>query len=340
MNIIVLTGGISTEREISIISGTQVCKALRRKGHKAVLLDVCFGAEQALADHFFAEVYDVDAAARDIRKFDRQAQEAANHSGNFLGPQVLLLCQAADAVFMALHGENGENGKVQAAFDLFGIQYTGSGQLGSALAMDKGLTKQLLFAHQIPTPAGVVLRKGMEQRPPEEYGLTLPCVVKPCCGGSSVGVSIPQTITEYQKALDEAFAYETEIVIEKYIQGREFSVAVVAGEAYPIIEIAPLQGFYDYKNKYQPGKTVETCPADLSVAQTARMQNYALQVFQVLKLEKYARIDFMMDRQGDIYCLEANTLPGMTPTSLLPQEAAAKGLTFAELCELLIKVSI
>lgn len=138
----------------------------------------------------------------------------------------------------------------------------------------------------------------------------------------------------------EAFSYESEIVVESYIKGREFSVGVVDGEAYPVIEIAPIEGFYDYKNKYQAGSTIETCPAEISAEQTARMQEYAVLAYNVLKLENYARVDFMMDDNGDMYCLEANTLPGMTPTSLLPQEAAALGMTFADLCEKLIQVSL
>jgi D-alanine-D-alanine ligase len=165
-------------------------------------------------------------------------------------------------------------------------------------------------------------------------------VVKPCCGGSSVGVEIARTEEEYTRALENAFSYEKEVVVEQYIEGREFSVGVVEGKAYPIIEIAPLQGFYDYKNKYQAGSTVETCPADLSAEKTAEMQRYAEMVFRALKLNCYARMDFMMAKDGSLYCLEANTLPGMTPTSLLPQEAGALGIGFADLCEHLIRVSL
>ena len=339
MNIVVLAGGISTEREISIVSGTQVCRALRSKGHRAILLDVYFGDARADLRDAFPAAYDEEQAAAYMRSFDGEAAKAQKGDG-FFGPKVLELCMAADVVFMALHGENGENGKVQAAFDLFGIRYTGSGYLGSALAMDKGLSKQLFLENQVPTPEGRVLRKEEERKTAAQYGLSLPCVVKPCCGGSSVGVSIPDTEEAFAAALEEAFSYEDEVLAESYVKGREFSVGVVDGKAYPIIEIAPIQGFYDYKNKYQAGSTVETCPAALSKEQTERMQSYALQAFRALRLEKYARIDFMMDQEGRMYCLEANTLPGMTPTSLLPQEAAALGMSYADLCEKLIQVSL
>lgn len=339
MKIVVLAGGISTEREISIVSGTQVCKALREKGHLAILLDVYFGNKDLEPETAFTENYDVDEAAAYARSFDDKVKESIAAGKTFFGEQVLELCQAADAVFLALHGENGENGKVQAAFDLLGITYTGSGYLGSALAMDKGLAKELFWQCGVPTPKGFILRKG-EEGELSRHGISLPCVVKPCCGGSSVGVVIPKTEEEYEEALKEAFSYEDVIVVEEYIKGREFSVGVVDGEAYPIIEIAPIQGFYDYKNKYQAGSTIETCPAKLTPKQTARMQAYAVQAFRALHMDNYGRVDFLMDEEENMYCLEANTLPGMTPTSLLPQEAQVLGLDFPALCERLIEVSL
>ena len=207
MKIVVLAGGISTEREISIVSGTQVCKALRSRGHQAILVDVYFGREDADPMQAFTDEYDVDAAAAYARSFDGQVEKSIQEGKAFFGTNVIALCQAADVVFLALHGENGENGKVQAAFDLLGIRYTGSGYLGSAIAMDKGLSKQLFWQNEVPTPAGFILRKG-EDISLEAHGMTLPCVVKPCCGGSSVGVTIPKTQEEYEAAVADAFSYE------------------------------------------------------------------------------------------------------------------------------------
>lgn len=340
MNIVVLAGGISTERAVSIVSGTQVCKALRTKGHQAILVDVYCGTEVADRSTVFAGEYDVDAAAAYMHTFDDKIAEMKKTRRQFFGPNVLELCQAAEVVFMALHGEDGEGGKVQAVFDLMGIRYTGSGALGSAVAMDKGLSRKIFAANGIPTAVGMTLKKCDERKAASENGVGLPCVVKPCCGGSSVGVEIAHTEEAYTAALDNAFSYEEEVVVEQYIAGREFSCGVVEGKAYPVIEIAPLVGFYDYKNKYQAGSAVETCPAELSEEKTKEMQRYAEMAFASLKLGCYARMDFMMAKDGSLYCLEANTLPGMTPTSLLPQEAAAVGIDFASLCEHLIQVSM
>ena len=342
MKVVVLAGGTSTEREISIVSGTMVCKALRKKGHEAILVDVFAGLELPQADDavFAAEDYDVDQAAAYIRSVDSHLDTLLENRREFFGPNVLALCQLADVVFLALHGSNGEDGKVQAAFDLFGIPYTGTGYLSSAIAMDKSLTKLFFRAHNIPTPNSVTLTDGEQNRPLADFGMEFPVVVKPCCGGSSVGVAIAGTEEEYQKALKEAFSYEPQVVVEEYIDGREFSIGVVDGKAYPVIEIAPIEGFYDYRNKYQAGSTIETCPAELSAEQTKEMQEYAVKGAEALGIENYCRLDFMMRKDGRMYCLEANTLPGMTPTSLLPQEARVLGMEYPELCEHLIELSL
>lgn len=342
MKIVVLAGGTSTERSVSITSGTMVCKALREKNHQAVLVDVFCGIDVKgnLEDVFAEEAYDIDKAAEYMHSFDAGLNEMIESRRRFFGPNVLELCEAADVVFLALHGANGEDGKVQATFDLLGIPYTGTGYLSSALAMDKSITKQFFRAHHVPTPNGVTLKKGQESEPLSGFGLELPVVVKPCCGGSSVGVYIAHTNEEYWQAMKDAFSYEPEVVVEEYIEGREFSVGVVDGKAYPIIEIAPIEGFYDYKNKYQAGSTVETCPAVLDEALTKEMQHYAELAYEVLHITSYARMDFMMNEKNEMFCLEANTLPGMTPTSLLPQEAAVIGYNFNQLCEWLIEVSL
>ena len=340
MKIVVLAGGTSTERDVSIVSGTGVCKALREKGHSAVLLDVFFGWPEADVETAFGGDYDVEAAAARMRGWSEELEQAKKSRREFFGPKVIALCQAADMVFLALHGANGEDGKVQAAFDLFGIRYTGTGYLSSAIAMDKKLTKEFFRAFRVPTPGGAVFTRGMERTELTGCGLNLPVVVKPCCGGSSVGVAVARTEEEYEKALEDAFSYEDQVVVEEFIEGREFSVAVIDGKAYPVIEIAPKEGFYDYKNKYQAGSTVETCPAELPPEKTEEMQHLACLGAEALGITGYSRLDFMMDREGKLYCLEANTLPGMTPTSLIPQEAAVLGMSYPELCEELIRISM
>lgn len=340
MKIVVLAGGISTERDVSIVSGQNVCKALRTKGHQAILLDVFFGKKGADIGEAFSGEYDVEQEAAYIRGFNQNLEAAKTENRDFFGENVIALCKAADMVFLALHGENGENGKVQAAFDLFQIRYTGADYLSSALAMNKERTKQIFRINQVPTPQGISITKDGELLLPQECGMDYPVVVKTCCGGSSVGVYIVYNQKEYEAAVSEAFSYEDEVLVEEYIAGREFSVAVVGRQAYPIIEIAPLQGFYDYKNKYQPGMTVETCPAQITLEQTEKMQKYAQMGAAALGIDSYCRLDFIMKENGDMYCLEANTLPGMTPTSLIPQEAQVLGMDYPTLCEELIHVSM
>lgn len=348
MKIVVLAGGISTERDVSLSSGSMIYKALKENGHQVIMLDVFLGYEGNDYKEIFEKEYDWAAVSK-VTEFcpDLEAIKALrpDWKKNFFGPNVIAICQAADVVFLALHGENGENGKIQACFDLMGIRYTGTDYVSSALAMDKGLAKELFEYHGIPTPKGIVLQKANVIDENGELFLTqlqkvpYPCVVKACCGGSSVGVYMAANDEEYQKALKDAFLYDEEVVVEQYIKGREFSVGVMNGRALPVIEIAPLQGFYDYKNKYQAGSAVETCPADLSEMQSNRMRNLAEQVFKALRLKNYARMDFMMNEMGEMFCLEANTLPGMTPTSLLPQEAAAEGMSFVQLCETIIETA-
>ena len=246
----------------------------------------------------------------------------------------------ADVVFMGLHGENGENGKLQAAFDLYGIKYTGSDYLSSAIAMNKGMSKQFFTRNGIPTPQGLAMTKEKRNDDIVALGLKLPIIVKPCCGGSSIGVTIVRDGAEFTKALDEGFRWENELIIEEFVKGREFSCGVIDGKALPVIEIAPLEGFYDYKNKYKAGSAVETCPADLPEEISSKMRSYAEAVAKCIGLNTYSRADFLLNEANEIYCLEVNTLPGMTPTSLLPQEAAAVGMSFNQLCEKIIEVSL
>lgn len=345
MNIVVLAGGLSAERDVSFVTGNNVTNALRKNGHKVILLDVFMGysdKEEDLTDIFeraqeiSVKVTGISSEAPDLEAVKRKRKD---QSACLFGPNVIPMCRMADIVFMALHGENGEDGRIQAAFDLYGIQYTGTGYLNSALAMDKELSKRLFLANHIPTPKGISMKRDNCQWEFGKTRLKLPCVVKPCCGGSSIGVSIVRTEEEYRKALKEAFYWEEKIIIEDYIKGREFSVGVIDFKALPIIEIAPLEGFYDYKNKYAAGSAIETCPADLSEDITKKMQYYAEEVAKVLGLNTYARMDFLLDEERNMYCLEANTLPGMTPISLLPQEAQAAGMSFEQLCEKIIQIS-
>ena len=338
MKIAVVCGGLSNERDVSITSGSCVARALREKGHKVVLLDLYYGYSGKYMDP--AELFEREQ--EDLRYSVREEtpdieKMIVDGDGSRIGKNVIEICRAADISFLALHGEDGENGKVQATFDMFGIRYTGSGYLGSALAMNKELSK-VLFRHSgIPTPAGIVLEKGAESY--EDVGF--PCVVKPCSGGSSVGTSIVYSRDEYDAALEFAFRFEARVLVERYVKGRELTVGVMDGRAMPVIEIIPKSGWYDYKNKYQAGLTEELCPAPLSPEDTDSVQRLAERVAEALMIDVYCRADFLMDESdGQLYCLEANTLPGMTPTSLVPQMGAAQGMDFGEVCEKIIAVSM
>lgn len=339
MNIVVLCGGLSSERDVSISSGTGVARALRQRGHKAVLIDLYLGYTEAFDEP--SEVFERDGAIADFAVAesapDLEAVKALRGGNCAIGPNVLKLCECADITFLALHGEEGENGKLQATLDLHGIRYTGSGYLGSALAMNKSLTKTVLASRGILVPAGITVEKGAESY--ENVGF--PCVVKPCSGGSSVGTSVVYEEKDYLPALELAFKYEKAVLVEKYISGRELTVGVMNGKAMPAIEIIPKCGFYDYKNKYQAGATEEICPAPIGEEATAKLQAIAEQVNEALMIDAYCRVDFLWDSTaGEMYCLEANTLPGMTPTSLIPQMAREKGMDYGRLCEKIIEVSM
>lgn len=338
MKIAVLAGGVSTERDVSLSSGGMIYRALRKRGHQAILLDVYLGVEGSTEGIFEWEqdwAAEVCAVGEDCP--DLEAVKAMRKEGGtgFFGPNVLKICQEADCVFLALHGASGEDGRIQACFELLGIRYTGADFVGSCLAMDKGLAKDIFKTWQIPTPPGIRLKKGEEEG--EKVGY--PCIVKASCGGSSIGVCIAADEGEYARAKEEAFRYGDEVLVETYIRGREFSVGVMDGKALPVIEMAPKEGFYDYRNKYQAGAAVETCPAQIPEGKAREMQEISERVFQALRLKGYARMDFVMSGDGEVFCLEANTLPGMTPTSLLPQEAAVAGMDFGELCEEIIRLA-
>ena len=346
MDIVVLAGGLSTERDVSLKTGSMVTKALKENGHRVIMVDVYmgYGEEEVDTTDIFDRAEEISLTVTDIPTeapdLEAVRKSRKDQSPCFFGPNVIAMCRKADIVFMALHGENGENGKLQAAFDLLGIKYTGSDYLSSAIAMNKDMAKQFFIANGIPTPRGIAMKRDAREDDITKLPLKLPVIVKPCCGGSSIGTNIVRSPEEFSAALDDGFRWEEELVIEEFVKGREFSIGVLEGKALPIIEIAPKIGFYDYKNKYKAGSAVETCPADLSEEVTKKMQHYAEEVARVIGLDTYSRSDFLLNEEGEMFCLEANTLPGMTPTSLLPQEAAAIGISYNELCELLIQISL
>lgn len=341
MNIIVLCGGLSMERDVSLKSGAMIASALRENGHRVVLIDSFFGYRGSYSDprEIFERVEsDADAViGEQVPDLEALKRQRGGSSEARIGDNLIEVCRAADLVFLGLHGADGEDGRLQAIFDVHGIPYTGTGHLGSAVAMNKEAAKKLFAANGIRTPEGKVInRYGSDRTYP-----CLPCVVKPKSNGSSVGTSIAHTPEEFDAALELAFNYEDDVICERYIKGREIDVGVLCGRALPPIEIRPKSGFFDYKNKYQDGMTDEICPCDIPERVDKELRSMAEAVCQALYLEVYARMDFIWETETDkIYCLEANTLPGMTPASLLPKEAKAAGLGYNDLCELIAAESV
>ena len=345
MKIVVLAGGLSTERAVSLVTGSSVCRALRENGHRAILVDLFLGVEtlpsapETLFDAPDGLCPDakIEVTAPDIEAVMRSRKD---QSGRLFGPNVLKLCALADIVFLGLHGQDGEDGRVQATFDLLGIRYTGGGYLASGLAMDKSMTKRIMDSAGIPTAPWRDIPSYTEADIPalvEE--LEVPCAVKVVNGGSSIGVALPDTKEELEAALREMLRYGSHIIVEKKIHGRELTVGVLGDRALPAVEIVPAIKEFDYTAKYQTGGAREICPAPITPEQQEEMGALALKLHRTLGLEVYSRTDFILDKEGRPWCLEVNSLPGMTAASLVPKEAAAIGMSYNQLCEEIVQQS-
>lgn len=337
MKVSVLMGGLSPERNVSLSSGTLICAALRRRGHRVLGIDIYEGVkldENTSIDSLFTLE---DTTAERVGEALPDIDELIKKNGGRtlpVGDGVIEACREADSVFLALHGDIGENGQLQALLDINGISYSGSGYIGSTLAMDKDIAKKILRSEGILTPDWLRIdTKNIPSADDIIAHIGLPAVIKPCSCGSSVGVFIVNTREELTRAIEQAAKYERFVMAERKIDGRELTCAYFDGMVLPPVEIIPKCGFYDYVNKYQAGATEEICPAPISDKQTKSVYDATRRGFEALRLDGYARFDYILDNNGKAWCLEANTLPGMTPTSLLPQEAAAVGIEYDELCE-------
>ena len=328
LKIAVLMGGTSAERDVSLASGIRITEALRARGHEVVAVDTVSGLLTAADEQRLLAGGVVKTIPPDTKALVRM---------NAAMQGTLRALPTADVLFLALHGGQGEDGTLQALLDLTGVPYTGSGHLASALAMDKDLSKHLFRASGVPTADWLMAPATAEQ---VEATLGFPVIVKPSKQGSTVGLSIVRTRAELQPAIDEAFVHDDEVMIEQFIAGRELTVGVLGDETLPVGEIIPKHEIYDYECKYTPGMAVEEFPARLTDDETKTVQSLARKAFVALKLRGYARIDFRMSPDGTFYCLEANTLPGMTQTSLIPQAAAAAGISFPELCDRIVQLAL
>ena len=348
MKIVVLGGGISTERHVSLVTATSACKALRSLGHQAVFVDMFLGLadyDKPLEEAFLEPDglcgnASIGKTAPDLEAV--RMQRGADCRGR-LGKNVLEICKLADCVFLGLHGADGEDGKIQAALELLSIPFTGSGSQASAIAMDKSVAKRIAVSYGILTPEWKEYTYKESDIDRLSERTEVPCVVKIVNGGSSIGVVLTETEEELRKALKSVLAYGNHIIVEKKITGREITVPVLDGKALSPIEIIPPDGeTFDYVAKYQSGKdgAAEICPADLTEKEESMLRERAEYVHQSLGLRVYSRSDFILDADGKAWFLEVNTLPGMTPNSLIPKAAAVEGLSYAELCDSIVKLSL
>lgn len=330
LKIAVLFGGTTAERDVSIASGAQVVKSLREVGHEVVAVDTAYGV---LGEDAESRLLSGEVAAAPPAESSLDLLRTGDATAIMRAPEL----EGVDVLFLALHGGTGEGGQLQALLDLVGVPYTGSGMLGSAMAMDKDISKRLMRCAGVPTPDWLmapVLLEDIE----EEIGF--PCVVKPSKQGSTVGLTVVKEAAALEPAVELAAKYDDEVMIERFIAGRELTVPVLGLDALPVGEIISNREIFDYEAKYQPGGAQEIFPADLTGPETVNVQLLALRTHRALKLRGFSRIDFRLDSDGVFWCLEANTLPGMTAASLFPKGASAAGIGFPVVCDQLCRLAI
>ncbi len=324
MRVTVLTGGTSAERDVALASAVQVVRALRSGGHEVAVVDTARGyippADEAA---LLSSVVGTEPPPI--------AQLHALERGLLLsGLANLAVVRDADVLFLALHGGRGEDGTIQTLLEMVGVPYTGSGRLGSAMAMDKDISKRLFRAAGVQT-ADWVMAPASRSQVERDFGW--PVVVKPSKQGSTVGLSVVKSGKDYEAAVALARQYDDEVMIERFVPGRELTVGVLEGRALAVGEIIPRHEIFDYECKYTPGMSQEIFPAKLPASLAAECGRLSLLAHEALKLGGYSRVDFRLTPAGDLFCLEVNTLPGMTATSLLPQAARAVDIEFPELCQ-------
>jgi D-alanine-D-alanine ligase len=328
--IAVITGGSTPERDVALAGAAQVVAALRGLQYEVVAVDTTSGV--------LPEADEVRLLVPAVGREPPSVAVLAELQDRELGPRLVELpaVRDADLVFPVLHGRLGEGGGLQALLDLARVPYVGSGALGSSVAMDKDMAKRLFTTRDIPTAAWVM----WPADPAAITPLGFPLIVKPVNVGSTVGLTVVRRPEEIQAAVDVASTFDTEVMLETYVPGREFTVGVVGDRALAVGEIEPAHDIFDYECKYTPGLTRETFPADIPPALTARLQALAVRAHEALKLRDFSRVDFRLAATGAPMCLEANTLPGLTRTSLLPQSAAAVGIDFPTLCDTICRLGL
>ena len=340
MKIVVLMGGTSAERAISLRTGAGIARALRARGHEVTAVDTVDGAVLLPGEEVARDLPPPDPAEAGETNGATAAPLARRDRADLAKrPPV----HDADLVFLALHGGAGEDGTIQALLDLAGKPYTGSGLRASAVAMDKDLSKRLFVHAGVLTPAWRLYRRREGDRPDvaavESVG-GFPVIVKPNDEGSTFGLSVVADASALDPAFDEAMRYSNEVLLEEFIPGRELTVAVLGDTPLPIVEIRPKGGLYDYESKYTAGMSEYFCPADLPADLTRAIQQDAVRACRALDTAGVARADFRLPPDGPASCLEVNTIPGMTATSLVPMAAKAAGMSFEDLCERITRLAL
>jgi len=336
MNIALLTGGLSSEREVSLSSGRGILKALLSLGHNVTVIDPIFGKEKVEEEQVFK-----DKVSKEYPTLDKIRVLQKESSRKLLDCINSDLFDNIDLAFLGLHGKYGEDGRVQTLLELRGIKYTGSGVQSSCIAMDKDYSKIVFYRNGIPTPDWQALTDADDTNYDEclkRFGS--PIVIKPNDEGSTVGLSIVNNEEDFNKGLKLAFSYSEKVLVEKYIKGRELTVSIIDGNAYPVIEIVPNEGFYDYEHKYSKGMSKYVCPAIIPEDVSKKAKEMALVAKKALGCKVYSRVDFLMTESNELFCLEVNTLPGMTELSLVPMAANASGLDFNGLINKIILSSL
>ncbi len=332
MKIVVLMGGDSTEREVSLVTGDQISKALSENGHEVIKIDPAASRDEQTA----LNKTDRHWIGIDYPDFELlPAHQGALYLKNLLITKRL----KPDVVFNALHGGKGENGIIQGMLDAAEIPYTGSGRLASTLAMEKDISKQYFRQANIPTPKGTVLnRPGASRKNIKQ--LQLPLVIKPNDQGSTIGLHIIEETRQIEPALSDAFRYSGKVIVEEYIAGRELTVSILKSRVLPVLEIIPEHNLYDYECKYSDGMSAYQVPAKLDDALAKSIQSLALRAHRILGCAGYSRVDFRLNTENQPYILEVNTLPGMTGTSLVPKAAKAAGINFNALVETIVEEAL
>ena len=346
MNIVVLAGGLSNERNLSLKSGYVASGVLKEKGHNVILLDAFmgYGEREEIIDDAFSDpekyslqLNDIPTDIPDLWAVRKRRKDQSNA---YFGPNVLQICKQSDLVFLALHGANGENGKVQAAFDLLGIDYTGCDYFSSAISSNKTVSKELLAEHGIDVPAGFLLFRDGPRKKPEDFGIAYPVIVKPNNGGIGLGISVANDETAYNKALKEAFRWENEIIVEEYIFGREFAVGCIEGKALPVIEVLPLNSSDRSQGYSLSGERTQKCPAEIDDDIAAEIRKTAENVSEVLGVMACSKVDFILRDDGSFVVLECDSLPQLYQDAHIVTEAEAAGISYSELCDKIMLMSL